>query len=56
MARIAAELGDAHAIASLGSAYKSGIDGAHQDYVLAHKWFNLLTYFDNSAYHISQRK
>lgn len=33
--------GDANAFFDLGMAYAAGRDGAPQDYVEAHKWFNL---------------
>ncbi len=37
----AAEAGDAGALYDLGLSYSTGRNGAPNDYVVAHKWFNL---------------
>ncbi len=37
----AAEAGDPAALYDLGLIYSTGQDGAPNDYVVAHKWFNL---------------
>jgi uncharacterized protein len=39
----AAEAGDAGALYDLGLSYSTGRNGAPNDYVVAHKWFNLAT-------------
>ncbi len=39
----AAEAGDSGALYDLGLLYSTGRDGAPNDYVIAHKWFNLAT-------------